>query len=64
MFYEDSARRDFFEEVERVLSLHAGMEPVGRNDGSVRGVLDAWGLHQPEDFVESLMRWGYTIVKR
>lgn len=49
------------ERVDPILKLHAGKGPWGGNDGSVRGVLEAHGLH-PVDFLESLTGWGYTIV--
>jgi hypothetical protein len=47
--------------VDPILNLHAGHKAWGGNDGSVRGVLEGWGL-RPYDFLESLTAWGYTIT--
>jgi hypothetical protein len=47
----------------KMLTLHAGHQPWGENDGSLADVLRAWGL-DPALFVESLDRWGYEIIIR
>lgn len=48
---------------EKQLALNAGRGTWGGNDGSVRGVLEAWELPL-EGFLRSLCDWGYEIVVR
>ena len=49
--------------IQWMMRLHAGHNPWGENDGSLRSTLHAWGLNPP-DFLESLDSWGYEIRVR